>query len=79
MTPFIRTNGQFKRANYLNETEFSGERWTVDDSEDFEVIENIINHFKPDLDFSWRNVLELKKSHPKYFEANNGIKRNEGA
>ncbi len=79
VTPFIRTNGQFKRANYLNETDFSGERWTVDDSEDFEVIENIINHFKPDLDFSWRNVLELKKSHHEYFEANRDVARNEGA
>jgi len=43
VTPFIRTNRQFKRANYVNETDFSGERWTVDDPEDFEVINNIIN------------------------------------
>ena len=45
VTPFIRTNGQFKRANYSNEIDLSGERWTVDEPEDFEVIENIINHF----------------------------------
>jgi glutamate-1-semialdehyde 2,1-aminomutase len=79
VTPFIRTNGQFKRVNYSNETDLSGERWTVDDPEDFEVMENIINHFAPSLDFSWRDVLELKQSHPEYFEANQGIDRNEGA
>ena len=79
VTPFIRTNGQFKRMNYANETDLSGLRWTVDDPEDFEVIKNVINHFAPDLDFSWRDVLELKKSRPEYFEANKSIRRNKGA
>ena len=79
VTPFIRTNGQFKRANYSNEIDLSGERWTVDEPEDFEVIENIINHFLPDLYFSWRDVIQLKQSHPNCFAANRGIKRNEGA
>jgi len=79
VTPFIRTNGQFKLANYSNEIDLSGERWTVDEPEDFEVIENIINHFLPDLYFSWRDVIQLKQSHPNCFAANRGIKRNEGA
>ena len=79
VTPFICTNGEFKQANYLNETDLSGERWTVDDPEDFEVIKNVINHFAPDLYFSWRDVLKLKKSRPEYFEANRDIERNEGA
>lgn len=79
VTSFIRTNGQFKRVNHANDTDLSGERWTVDDPEDFEVMENVINHFAPNLDFSWRDVLGLKQSHPEYFEANEGIKRNEGA
>ena len=79
VTPFIRTNRQFKRANYSNKTDLSGERWTVDDPEDFEVIKNIIKHFAPDLDFSWQDVLKLKKSRPELFEANFGIRRNEGA
>jgi len=79
VTPFIRTNGQFKRINYANETDLSNERWTVDDPEDFEVMEKVIKHFAPSLDFSWQDVFELKQSHPKDFEANKGIKRNEGA
>jgi len=79
VTPFIRNNGQFKLANYSNKTDLSGERWTVDDPQDIEVIENIINHFAPDIDFTWRDVIQLKQSHPEYFAANRSIKRNEGA
>ena len=79
VTPFIRRSDQFKRANYLNAVNYSDERWTVDDLEDFNVIENVINHFAPNLDFSLREVLELKQSHPEYFEANKNIRRNEGA
>jgi glutamate-1-semialdehyde 2,1-aminomutase len=57
----------------------SDERWTVDDHEDFIVIENIINHFRPNLDFSSEDVLKLKQSNPEYFTANQEINRNEGA
>jgi glutamate-1-semialdehyde 2,1-aminomutase len=78
VTPFIRTNGQFQCLNYTNEIDLFSERWVVDNPEDFEVMENIFNHFKPNLDFSWQNVLELKQSHPEYFVANQGISRNEG-
>jgi len=78
VTPFIRHNGQFKRANYLNAVNYSEERWTVDDPEDFDVISKIVEHFSPNLDFTWQNVLDLKKSHPEYFVANQQITRNEG-
>jgi glutamate-1-semialdehyde aminotransferase/spore coat polysaccharide biosynthesis protein SpsF (cytidylyltransferase family) len=79
VTSFIRTNGQFRQANYSNENNYSDERWTVDEPEDFEVIENILNHFSSNLNFTWRNVLQLKHSHPELFIANKNIKRNEGA
>ena len=79
VTPFIRTSGQFQRLSYANGIDYSGERWTVDAAEDFEVIENILNHFAPDLDFSWSDVLELKQINSEIFEANRGIMRNEGA
>ena len=79
VTPFIRANKNLNNINLSNDTDLSKERWTVDDPEDLSVIENILNHFAPNLDFSWWDVLELKQSHPEYFEANKGIKRNEGA
>ena len=79
VTPFLRTNSQFRRANYSHVSDLSGERWTVDDPEDFEVIENVVTHFAPDPDFGWLDVVELTASHPEYFESNRGIERNEGA
>ena len=79
VTPIMRTEKQFQRASYSNDIDLSAERWTVDDPEDFEVIKNVIDHFAPDLSFSWRDVLDLLQSHPEYFEANRDIKRNEGA
>jgi glutamate-1-semialdehyde aminotransferase/spore coat polysaccharide biosynthesis protein SpsF (cytidylyltransferase family) len=78
VTPNIRNSKKFKTGNFLNKTDYSSERWTVDEPEDFEVIKNIIMHFSPNLDFSWQDVLELKKSHPSYFSVNNKIIRNEG-
>ena len=79
VTQFIRSNKQFKKANYLNDENFSSERWTVDDSKDLIVIKNIINHFTHNLGFSWRDVINLKISKPEYFEVNSITKRNEGA
>ena len=79
VTPFIRANKNLKNINLSNDTDLSKERWTVDDPEDLSVIENILNHFAPNLDFSWWDVLELKQSHPEYFEANQHITRNKGS
>ena len=52
VTPFIRNGNAFKRMNYENEIDYSKERWTLDDPEDYEVIKNILNHFAPNEDFS---------------------------
>ena len=79
VTPFIRTNYQFTRTNLSNVQDFSNERWTVDEPEDFKVISEIIGHFSPKLDFTWQDVLDLKDSHTEYFEANRNISINEGA
>ena len=79
VTSFIYTNSRFKCANYSNIDDYSTERWTVDEPEDFSVVSNIIKHFSPDLDFFWKEVLELKQSYPEYFMANQDIRRNEGA
>ena len=62
--PYLTQSKNTTKINYSNKTDYSGERWTVDDPEDYEVMENIINHFVPSLDFSWRDVLKLKQSHP---------------
>ena len=78
VTPYILNNARFKKLSYENAIDCSKERWTVDEIEDFEVIKNILNHFYPNIFFSWQEVFELKKNHPNYFIANKNIIRNEG-
>ena len=78
VTPYILNNARFKELSYENAIDCSKERWTVDEIEDFEVIKNILNHFYPNIFFSWQEVFELKKNHPNYFIANKNIIRNEG-
>ena len=79
VTPFIREFGLFKTSNFAHEEDFSKERWTVDEPEDFEVVKNIFNYFHPRTDFSWLEVMALRQEQPDLFKANEHIIRNEGA
>ncbi len=78
VTPFIKRKKNIKIFNYKNSENLSNLRWTVDEVEDFEVVENIFNHFFPRIDFSWKEVFNLYKTKPEIFEKNLKIKRNEG-
>jgi glutamate-1-semialdehyde 2,1-aminomutase len=79
VTPFIRDSGRFSLLNVPNSEDLSHERWTVDRSEDFQVIQNVFEHFHPKRDFGWREVLLLRRARPELFTANRNSVRNEGA
>jgi len=79
VTPFIRESGKFRLSSIYNTEDCSKKRWTVDEPEDFEVIENVFKNFVPRRDFSWLEVLELEKNCPELFAANQHFVRNEGA
>ncbi|UYO93980.1 aminotransferase class III-fold pyridoxal phosphate-dependent enzyme [Pollutimonas sp. M17] len=79
VTPYLRENGKFRKANIQNEEDLSGFRWTVDEKVDYDVISAIFNHFAPDIHFGWRQVLELQRAQPRLFAANQTLIRNEGA
>lgn len=79
VTPFIRGSKQFAQEDYVNDTDESGRRWTVDEVADFEVVQKVFEHFHPQRDFSWLEVLALSNEHPEYFMANEHLTRNEGA
>jgi glutamate-1-semialdehyde 2,1-aminomutase len=78
VTLFIRKSGKFSQVNFSNDLNCSGERWTVDEPEDFEVVKKVFEHFHPSLDFSWQNVLVLNKKHPEWFASNLHLVRNQG-
>mgnify|MGYP001246530486 FL=1 len=78
VTPYIRELDVFSKSNYSNNEDFSALRWTVDDQEDFDVISKVFEHFKPNIYFSWKEVLALYNNHPQLFAANFQTQRNEG-
>ena len=65
-------------SSFSNHEDVSGLRWTVDEPEDFSVIEKVFDHFYPRIDFGWKEVLELESSQPEIFAMNRSIGRNEG-
>ena len=58
--------------------DLSSLRLTVDEPEDFEVIENVFSFFGGNR-FSFQDVTNLLDTHPQFFVANEHIPRNEGA
>jgi len=79
VTSFIRNSGNFKIKNIASSVDYSDERWTVDECEDYKVVKSIFKHFYPRLDFSWKEVLSLTHSNPDIFFINKHLIRNEGA
>ena len=79
VTPYIISNPNFKKFNYENKEDLSHERWTVDDGNDFTVVENIIENFFPNLSFSLNQILNFKNNSPELFLGNMQNKRNEGS
>jgi len=79
VTPYIRNSDSFLKLSIQHAEDLSYLRWSVDEPEDLIVVTNVFEHFSPDIFFDWKQVLELMRSHPKLFQANQKIKNNEGA
>lgn len=79
VTPYIRSSGHFSVMNIANETDISDERWTVDTADDFAVITGVFDALGTAVNFTWRDVLSLRRRAPEIFAANKTQIRNEGA
>jgi len=79
VTPYLKETDDFLRENIEYESDWSMERWTVDEPEDFDVIRKVFEYFNPRRDFSWLEVLALHDEHPQWFAVNQHLTRNEGA
>jgi glutamate-1-semialdehyde 2,1-aminomutase len=79
VTSYIRRSEKLKIENVTNSKNYSDERWTVDQLEDYEVIKSIFKYFSPRIDFDWNEVLEFRYLQPSIFSINQHIQRNEGA
>ncbi len=54
-------------------------RITLDEENDFQVIKNIFENFRPNIYFNWLKIIKLAKSQKKLFKINSNIKLNEGS
>ena len=79
VTPYIINSENFSKFYLKSDIDFSAERWTVDEPEDFIVIENIFNFFYPVINFSWKEIIELRKNNPQFFHENHHLTRNKGS
>ena len=79
VTPHILQSNDFVKSVKKHNKDLSDLRWTVDEPSDFQVIKNIFDHFNPNINFSWQEVLTLQKNQPELFTHNSKIQRNEGS
>jgi spore coat polysaccharide biosynthesis protein SpsF (cytidylyltransferase family) len=83
VTQFIvRRPEVFKLQNFESPIGYFGNhRWTVDEPEDFEVVEHIYRHFlstdKGD-EFTYTDILDFMKENPDVKKINERFTRNEG-
>ena len=78
VTSYIRNSETFSKGNLTNPEDLSKRRWTVDEPEDFIIINRVFEYFYPNILFSWKDVYDLQKNNPSSFTENEQIKRNEG-
>jgi glutamate-1-semialdehyde aminotransferase/spore coat polysaccharide biosynthesis protein SpsF (cytidylyltransferase family) len=78
VTPFIINSKKFKKFNFENDKDYSFLRLTLDEKEDFILIEKIIKHFKNNLNFNLQDILTLYTKKKNFFSINNHLVRNEG-
>ncbi|MDC0964752.1 aminotransferase class III-fold pyridoxal phosphate-dependent enzyme, partial [Candidatus Pseudothioglobus singularis] len=79
VTPYIIDSKSHKKFYLKSYSDLSSERWTVDEIDDFIVVQNIFNYFHPKIDFTWKDIMQLKDSNPKLFKDNKHLIRNEGS
>lgn len=72
----------FKQQDFVSPVGYFGNhRWTVDEAEDFEVINRIYGYFLKERkteDFGYKEILQYLEKHPEVAELNKMYQRNEG-
>lgn len=81
VTPFLRAYPErYRLGNYINPTDLSHLRWTVDEPEDFDFVSRIYERLYPKRPhFSMDDILKLIEDEPGLREINSRFKRNEGS
>jgi glutamate-1-semialdehyde aminotransferase/spore coat polysaccharide biosynthesis protein SpsF (cytidylyltransferase family) len=79
VTPFIKSIGGLKTEKILIEKDYSKMRWTVDEPEDLEVLNNVMVSIDFTDTFGWRDLVELFEANNDMLTQNLHILNNEGS
>lgn len=76
VTPFITNHREaFKVGCYQNSEDLSHHRWTVDNREDFELVEFVYNQlYAQNPQFSTDDIYALLEKHPEIYQLNRHLK-----
>lgn len=77
VTPYIRDSGEFKIKELYKKPIYPDWRLTVDEKEDFILINKIFEHFNHN-NFSFDDIINLLEKNKNLLKLNNHINRNEG-
>lgn len=78
VTPYIWDNPNlFKILQYRGEVDYSDLRWTLDTTEDFELINRIYTSLYPQKcnEFAMKDIIELYEKYPELHNINNTIEQ----
>jgi len=76
VTPYIYEHpAEFKLLSVTGDVDYSSHRWTVDTSEDLELLRAIYARLKDNPSFLWQDVLEVLKREPELVELNRFVKQ----
>tara|TARA_B100000700_G_C15047710_1_gene858732 strand:- start:569 stop:2605 length:2037 start_codon:yes stop_codon:yes gene_type:complete len=79
VTPYmIKNTKDFKQSNFSNAIDLSKINLTLDEPQDLVNIKKIFNFFKPNVFFSWKKIITVKKNNKYLFKYHN-IGRNTGS
>ena len=76
VTPYLyETPDLFKVISVADETDHSKYRWTLDTTEDLEMIRAVYKHFANRDSFRWNEVLDLMENQPELADLNSHVRQ----
>lgn len=80
VTLYVKNHPEiYKLQNYECKLgNLKNERWTLDETEDLELIRAVYKHFAPRTDFSMEEIYQFLHKHPEIRKLNQKYTRNEG-
>jgi len=76
VTTYIKSSGKFNILNVKCDKDYSNQRLTVDEEDDFQVVKSVFEYFQPNINFDWTKIKELLNKKPELFEKNRHISSN---